>query len=191
MTFSKYTIGLVDGVESVEDSHETEAPLWVLQLLESVTSVKPAGFWPLPLSRHQKEREWETSGNKEQQLAVFNLLFFHHHPHLYSSNSVNGIFRYNSLLVYMISAPTSRSRTSQWLQRQHPQRVMPSFWCSVLTLQVSATCWTLNYVMRLSRLNVPSPWLTTGHLANVINKNTFHEVTHSNVLGWGGPGICQ
>ncbi|OBS59432.1 hypothetical protein A6R68_09444, partial [Neotoma lepida] len=33
--------------------------------------------------------------------------------------------------------------------------------------------------------------LTTGHLANVGNKNTFHEVTHSNVLGLGGPGICH
>nr|XP_023484737.1 alpha-N-acetylgalactosaminide alpha-2,6-sialyltransferase 6 isoform X4 [Equus caballus] len=143
----------------------------------------PAGRWPLPLSRHQKEM----SSNREQRSAVFVILFaLITILILYSSNSANEVFHYGSLRgrtrrpidfkKWSITEGYVPLLGNKTLPSRCRQCVIVTSSSHLLGTKLGPEIERAECTIRMN--DAP----TTGYSADVGNKTTFRVVAHSSVF---------
>ncbi|XP_070106952.1 alpha-N-acetylgalactosaminide alpha-2,6-sialyltransferase 6 isoform X1 [Equus przewalskii] len=143
----------------------------------------PAGRWPLPLSRHQREM----SSNREQRSAVFVILFaLITILILYSSNSANEVFHYGSLRgrtrrpidfkKWSITEGYVPLLGNKTLPSRCRQCVIVTSSSHLLGTKLGPEIERAECTIRMN--DAP----TTGYSADVGNKTTFRVVAHSSVF---------
>ncbi|KAM9081812.1 alpha-N-acetylgalactosaminide alpha-2,6-sialyltransferase 6 isoform 1-T1 [Megaptera novaeangliae] len=143
----------------------------------------PAGRWPLPLSRRRREM----SSNKEQQSAVFVILFaLITILILYSSNSANEVFHYGSLRgrtrrpvnlkKWSITDGYTPILGNKTLPSRCHQCVIVTSSSHLLGTKLGPEIERAECAIRMN--DAP----TTGYSADVGNKTTFRVVAHSSVF---------